>query len=31
MEVFWFTLECGGVVIALIGLHREQSLRRRRR
>ena len=31
MEVFWLTLECGGVVIVLLGLLREQWLRRRRR
>jgi len=31
MEVFWVTLECGGVVIVLLGLRREQWLRRRRR
>ena len=24
MEVFWLTLECGGVVIVLLGLRREQ-------
>jgi len=31
MEVFWLTLECGGVVIVLLGLRREKWLRRRRR
>ena len=31
MEVFWLTLECCGVVIVLLGLQREQWLRRRRR
>ena len=31
MEVFLLTLECGGVVIVLLGLRREQWLRRRRR
>ena len=31
MEVFWLSLECGGVVIVLLGLWREQWLRRRRR
>ena len=31
MEVFWLSLECGGVVIVLLGLRRELWLRRRRR
>ena len=31
MEVFWLSLECGCVVIVLLGLRREQWLRRRRR
>ena len=31
MESFLFSLEVGGVVIALIGLQRERWLRRRRR
>ena len=31
METFLFSLEVGGVVIALIGLRRERWLRRRRR
>ena len=31
MEVFWLSLECGGVVIVLLGLRRGQWLRRRRR
>ena len=31
MEVFWLSLECSGVVIVLLGLQREQWLRRRRR
>ena len=31
MESFLFSLEVGGVVIALIGLRRERWLRRRRR
>ena len=31
MEVFWLSLECGGAVIVLLGLRREQWLRRRRR
>ena len=31
MDVFWLTLECSGVAIALIGLRREYWLRRRRR
>ena len=31
MEVFWLSLECGGVVIVLLGLQREEWLRRRRR
>ena len=31
MEVFWLSLECGGLVIVFLGLRREQWLRRRRR
>ena len=31
MESFLFSLEVGGVVIALVGLRRERWLRRRRR
>ena len=31
MEEFWLSLECGGVVIVLLGLRREHWLRRRRR
>ena len=31
MEVFWLSLETGGLVIVLLGLRREKWLRRRRR
>ena len=31
MELFWLSLEFGGLVIVLLGLRREQWLRRRRR
>ena len=31
MDVFWLSLELGGVAIALIGLRRERWLRQRRR
>ena len=31
METFLITLECAGVVIAVIGLQRERQLRQRRR
>ena len=31
MDVFWLSLELGGVAIAVIGLRRERWLRQRRR